>query len=347
MSVDTAVIGGGQAGLAVGFCLAEQGRDFLIVDANERTGDSWRHRWDSLRLFTPASFDGLPGMPYPGPGPYFPTKDEMADYLERYAASATLPIRHGVRVERLSRESGRYVVEAKELRIDATRVVVATGPYRAPHVPSFATDVDPRVLQLHSSQYRNPSQLRSGLTLVVGAGNSGAEIALEVASTHDTLLSGRDTGHIPITLGGPGFRLLAHLSPRVWPGSAIARLLSGRGDPLVRVSNADLEAAGVRRVPRVERVRDGRPVLADGQVLDPGTIIWCTGFVPDLGWIDLPIIGPDGQVRHERGVVPDQPGLYFVGLPFQSSVASQLVGGVGVDAKYISEQIGASAGSRA
>jgi putative flavoprotein involved in K+ transport len=346
MSVDIVVIGGGQAGLAIGYYLQEQRREFLIVDANELTGDSWRMRWDSLRLFTPASFDGLPGLPFPAPGPSFPTKNEMADYLQRYAADIGLPIRHGVRVERLARDGGRYIVEAKDFRLTAARAVVATGPYRAPFVPNFAGDLDPGIVQLHSSQYRRPDQLRDGVALVVGAGNSGAEIALELASTHDTLLSGRDTGHIPITLGGTGFRLLTLLSPGIWPGSAIARLLSGRGDPLVRVSNADLESAGVQRVPRFDGVIGGRPVLTDGRVLDAANVLWCTGFVPDLDWIDLPVVGSDGAVSHERGVMPDQPGLYFVGLPFQSSIASQLVGGVGADAKYISEKIATGPGPR-
>src|ERR671911_1375008 len=197
---ETVIIGGGQAGLAVGFHLAREERSVLILDASERIGDSWRKRWDSLRVFTPARYNGLPGWPFPAPGWSYPTKDEVADYLELYAARYRLPVRTGIRVDGLSREDSGYVVTAGMSRYEADNVVVATGGYQAPRIPGFASELDPHIVQLHSSQYRNPSQLGEGGVLVVGAGNSGAEISLELAPSHATWLSGPHRGHVPVDI---------------------------------------------------------------------------------------------------------------------------------------------------
>jgi len=204
----TVIVGGGQAGLAVGYHLARRGRRFVILDASQRTGDSWRQRWDSLHLFTPARYDGLPGMPFPAPAFSYPTKDQVADYLEAYAIRFDLPVRSGVRVDRLSRDGDRYVVAAGDSRILADHVVVASGAHHKPRIPAFAVDLDPRILQLDPNRYRDPSQLPAGGVLVVGAGNSGAEIAFEVSRTHPTWLSGPATGHIPIRTGSRWDRLL-------------------------------------------------------------------------------------------------------------------------------------------
>ena len=346
---DTIVIGGGQAGLTTGYCLKQQGQDFIILDANERTGDSWRKRWDSLRLFTPARFDGLPGLPFPARPHMFPTKDEMADYLESYAAYFDLPVRLGVRVDCLSRQGGHFVVAARDLRFEANNVVVAMSNWQKPRVPPFARKLHPGIVQFHSSEYRNPSQLRDGGVLIVGAGNSGAEIALEVARGHPTCLSGRDTGHIPFRIGSLPYRLiLARLIGRVLfhrvltvntpIGRKVRPKLLSQGQPLVRVKPQDLAAAGIQRVPRVVGVRDGLPVLEDGRILDVANIIWCTGFHPGFSWIELPIFGEEGPL-HERGVVTSEPGLYFVGLTFLFAVSSSMIHGVGRDAKYIVEAI--------
>ena len=347
--VDTVVVGGGQAGLATGYHLKRRGRQFVILDAGPRVGHAWRSRWDSLRLFTPASFDALPGLRFPAPNGHFPSKDEMADYLERYAAHFDLPVRLGVRVDALTGGPDGYVIEAAESRWATSRVVVATGPYSHPYVPPFAPLLDPATVQLHSASYRNPGQLREGNALVVGAGNSGAEIALELATSRETVLAGRDTGRVPIPLGSIGFRMLRHLRVDRWPGSVIARLLSRGGDPLVRVHPRDLRRAGLRRAGHVVGVTDGRPVLADGQsdgeVLAVANVVWCTGFVPDYRWIRLPVTNPDGRPRHDRGVVCEAPGLYFVGLRLQSTVASGLVGGVGVDAEHVVDVLCAGAPS--
>jgi putative flavoprotein involved in K+ transport len=353
---ETVIIGGGQAGLSVGYHLARRGRRFVILDANQRIGDAWRKRWDSLRLFTPARYNGLPGWPFPAPAWSFPTKDEMADYLEAYAARFDLPVRTGARVDRLSREGDRSVVAAGKHRLEADHVVVAAGAYQRPRIPAFAAELDPGILQLHSSQYRGPSQLREGGVLVVGAANSGAEIALEVSREQRTWLSGRHPGREPYRPGSSrwGDRLLI---PLIWfmathvltvktpMGRAVQQKFHiqggghGRGLPLARLRPRDLTAAGIQRVPRTTGTRGGRPVLADGRVLEVANVLWCTGFVPDFSWIDLPVLAEAGGPLHDRGVVGSVPGLYFVGLVFQSGLASSLVGGVGRDAEDIAEHI--------
>jgi len=349
--LDTVVIGGGQAGLAIGYHLKGQGREFVILDAAERVGDAWRNRWDSLRLFTPAVLSGLPGMPFPFPGGYFPTKDETADYLEAYAAKVGLPVRLGRRVDSLRRGGGGYLVGAENELYAAENVVVATGPYHTPQVPAFAQLLDPSVNQLHSSAYRNPGQIPEGDVLLVGAGNSGAEISLELAATRHTYLSGRDTGNVP---GGvqerrlPRHLLLAWLVGwcligRITADTGLGRkgreFSRTRGTPLVRFSPRDLVEAGVERVPRVESVVDGKPVLADGRVLDVASVVWATGFRPDFGWIDLPVFGEDGYPVQHRGVVDVAPGLYFLGLPFQHTFFSETIGGVGEDAGYVARHL--------
>ncbi len=345
---ETVIIGAGQAGLAVGYHLAKQGRSFLIVDAHGRLGDSWRTRWDSLRVFTPARYDGLPGLSFPGPGWSYPTKDEVADYLESYAARFRLPVRTGIRVDGLSREDGGYVVTSGRTRYRANNVVVATGGYQTPRIPVFAGELDSSIVQLHSSAYRSPSQLRDGGVLVVGAGNSGAEIALESSRDHQTWLSGRDTGQEPVRAGSgpdrlftpPFWFLLSHvLTVRTPIGRKARQRLSGRGLPLARVRRKDLIRAGITRVPRMTGVCEGLPMLADGENLDVANVIWCTGFITDLSWIDLPVFDPDGEPRHERGVVRSEPGLYFIGLFFLSTAASSLIGGVNRDARHIARQI--------
>ena len=345
---ETVVIGGGQAGLAVGYHLARRQRSVVVLDASERIGDSWRKRWDSLRVFTPARYDGLPGWSFPAPGWSYPTKDEVADYLESYAARFRLPVRTGIRVDRLSRENGGYVVTSGLSRYDADNVVVATGGYQAPRIPVFASELDQNIAQFHSSEYRNPSQLREGDVLVVGAGNSGAEIALESSSDHQTWLSGRDTGQQPVRAGGlpdrlltpPFWFLLSHVFTVRSPiGRRVRHQLSNRGLPLARVRRRDLIRAGIERVPRVTGVRDGLPMTADGGVLDVANVIWCTGFVPAFNWIDLPVFDRDGEPGHARGVVRSEPGLYFIGLFFLSAASSPLIGGVGRDARHIARHI--------
>jgi putative flavoprotein involved in K+ transport len=351
LNYDTIIIGAGQAGLSTGYFLKQKGRDFVILDANERVGDTWRKRWDSLRLFTPARYDGLAGMPFPAPPHYFPTKDEMGDYLESYAARFALPVRTGIRVDRLTREGSRFVLSAGDLRFEAANVVIAMANYQKPRVPAFARELDDGILQLHSSAYRNPSQLQEGGVLIVGAGNSGSEIAMELASAHKTWMSGRDTGHIPFRIDGLAARLvLVRLVIRVLfhriltiktpMGRKVRPKVLGKGGPLIRVKPVDLDAAGVARVPRVVGMRDGLPILEDGRVLEVTNVIWCTGYEPGFAWIDLPIHG-DHEPQHERGVVSGVDGLYFVGLHFLYSLSSSMIHGVERDAKYIANQVAA------
>jgi putative flavoprotein involved in K+ transport len=348
--IETVVIGGGQSGLAVGYHLMRQGRPFVILDANERTGDPWRKRWDSLRVFTPARLNGLPGMPFPAPASSFPTKDEVADYLVAYAARFNLPVRTGVRVGGLSRFGDRFVVRSGDRGFEAENVVVATGAYHNPRVPVFAPEFDPAIVQLHSSEYRNPSQLREGGVLVVGAGNSGAEIALEASRGHRTWLSGRDTGHEPVRPGsGPDrlvtplmwFAAMHVLTVRTPVGRKVQQTFRSRGIPLARIRRQDLTAARVELVPRTAGVRDGRPVLEGGQIVDVANVIWCTGFTPDFRWINLPVFNEDGDPAHDRGVSDSEPGLYFIGMYFQYALASVLIGGVGRDAEHVASDIAA------
>ena len=345
--VPVIIIGGGQAGLAIGHQLSKAGIDLLILESGARIGDSWRKRWDSLRLFSPAERSGLPGFPFPGDPRAFPTKDEVANYLEEYAQRARLPVRFDTKVVALDRVGDRYLITAQDVCFEADQVVIATGPYQTARVPSWAADLNRAIVQLHAGAYKNPGQLREGNVLVVGAGNTGAELALEAAAAgHRVWLSGRDVGQVPqflrrIANGG----LFWFLATRVFTmGTPIGRkihaaLRAGHGGPLVRVRSKELKAAGIRRVGRVMGACDGRPVLESGEVLNVTSILWCSGFGLDFSWMHLPIFAPDGYPRHERGRVASEPGLYFVGLPFQHSMSSSLIAGVGRDAALVAAWI--------
>jgi putative flavoprotein involved in K+ transport len=355
---ETIVIGAGQAGLAVGYHLAGRGLDFVILEANERIGDTWRKRWDSLRLFTPARYDAIAGMPFPAPATSFPKKDDMADYLEAYAARFQLPVRTGVRVDGLSRRGDRYHVSAGDQRFEADHVVVAMASYQYPRIPPFAAELDGEILQFHSCDYRNPAQLLDGGVLIVGAGNSGAEIALELARAgRPVWLSGRDTGHVPFRIEGfAGRHVLSRIVLRVvfhrvlTMSTPIGRKLRPKvlshGAPLIRVKPKDLAAAGVERVPRTVGVQDGRPRLADSRVLDVANVIWCTGFHPGFSWMDLPVFDARGTPLHTRGIATNEPGLYFVGLDFLYALSSTMIHGVSRDAEYIANTIAARSAVR-
>ncbi|MFD0263098.1 flavin-containing monooxygenase [Kitasatospora indigofera] len=353
---ETVIIGGGQAGLSVGYHLAAQGREFVILEGGRRVGDNWRVHWDSLRLYTPARYDGLPGMKFPAPRWSFPGKDAMGDFLTAYAERYRLPVRTEARVRRLRRDGDGYRVSLGdgdgdgELRAD--NVVVATGTFgREPYVPSFAEELDPGIRRLHSASYRNEAQLRPGPVLVVGASHSGADIAFEAAARHRTVLCGRDTGQIPFRLGSRPMRAVAPLlwlvaghllTVRTPIGRKAAAEIRVHGGPLLRVRSADLAAAGVERVTdRMTGVRGGRPVLAGGRVLDVANVVWCTGFRQDFSWIDIPVFREDGWPEESCGIVAASPGLYFAGLSFQRAFSSMLVGGAGRDARIVARHIAA------
>jgi putative flavoprotein involved in K+ transport len=346
---ETVIVGGGQAGLATGYHLMKRGISFVILDANQRVGDAWRMRWDSLRVFTPARYSGMPGWRFPARGSYMPTKDEIADYLEAYASRFDLPVRTGVRVDLVTRQGSRFVVIAGGRRFEADSVVVASGAHQIPRVPAFAGELDPGIVQLHSSEYRNPSQLRDGGVLLVGVGNSGADIGMEVVRDRPTWLSGKESGHIPFRIEGffaqnvliRVVRFVGHnvLTVRTPIGRKVRRKFQTQGGPLVRVKPKDLEAAGVERVARTAGVMEGLPLLEDGRVLDVSNVIWCTGFRRDFSWVGLPFLGEDGEPAHDRGVVRNEPGLYFVGLLFQYAATSDVLPGVGRDAEHIAKHI--------
>ena len=348
---ETVVIGGSQAGLAAGYHLAKRGRQFVILEANESVGDAWRNRWDSLRLFTPANFSRLPGMRIPGARAWsFVTKDEMADYLEEYAARFELPVRTGIVVDGLTKVDGRFVVSAGERRFEAENVIVATGAHRIPKWPEFRSELDPGIVNLHSTEYFGPSQLRGGDVLVVGAGNSGAEIAYELAETRRCLLAGESSGQIPVRHGTliarPVFRMFRFAGHRVLRvdtpiGRKLGPKLLAKADPLIRRREQDLASAGIERVARVAGVLGGLPVLEDGRIVDVPNVIWCTGFQTDYSWVHLPVFDGDGKPRHYRGVVESEPGLYFLGLVFQYSLSSDVLPGRGRDARYIAKHIAA------
>jgi len=280
----------------------------------------------------------------------------MADYLESYAEHFALPVRTGVTVDHVARDGDRYILTAGGMQYEAETVVVAMGAFRRARVPEFARDLDPNITQLHSSDYRNPSQLRAGGTLVVGAGNSGAEIAKEIASRpFQTWLSGQETGELPFrveswfgrhVLTRVLFRLVFHrlLTTDTPMGRKARQQMQGGATPLIRTRSADLVAAGVARVPRVAGIRDGRPWLEDGQVLDVANVIWCTGYAPDFSWLDVPVLDAHGRPMHTRGVT-SVPGFYFVGLPFLYAMSSSMIHGVSRDAEYIAQAIQARAHS--
>ncbi len=356
--LDTVVIGAGHAGLTMAYYLQRMGQRFVVLDRNPRVGDSWRQRWDSLRLFSTPRYASLPGWRMRTDGNGFPTRDEMADYLQAYAERFRLPVRSGVRVTGLTRDNRSgdgFLVTTDAGLLHARQVVVAAGGHRVPVAPAFAVDLDPSIRQLHSTQYRNPSQLGPGPLLVVGAGNSGTDIAREAVATHQVWLAGRDPGEVPIRVDSARARLVIPIAMFAFRHLLTIRTPMGRaarpdvlahGATVVRNKREYLRAAGVVLTGPIAEVRDGLPVTAQGDVLPASTVLWCTGSRPDYRWIGLPAIGDDGRPLHHRGVVDVVPGLYFLGLDFQFSQASGTIQGVPQDARYIARRIRRRAGTK-
>ena len=346
-SFDTVVIGGGQAGLACGYYLRQNDKRFVILEGSHRVGESWRKRWDSLQLFTPAKFDALPGMQFPAFGLNYPTKDQVADYLELYASYFKLPVNLNSRVQKLKNDGDHYVVETDNSKYTSRNVVVTIGAFQKEYVPEFAKELDPTVKQLHSGMYRNPMQLSEGKVLVVGAGNTGAEIALELARTgHDVWLSGRDVGTLPamklgrILNGHPYWWVISNVMTIDTPfGRRIRDSILHHGAPLIRNNRKELKKAGVKLISRMIGVLDGQPVFQDNAQDEFGTVIWATGYRPNYTWIDLSVFDDDGLPHHDRGVALKANGLFFSGLSFQTGITSSLLGGAGKDAKYITEHL--------
>ncbi len=344
--IETVVVGAGHSGLAAGFHLARRKLPFTILDAGEQVGDVWRARWDSLRLFTPGRFSGLPGLANPVGRDGYAGKDEFADYLATYARRLDLPVRLGVRVRSVIPRGDEFELDTTAGPMSARHVVAAGGHNALPHVPALARDLDAGIRQLHSSDYRNAGSIPPGAVLVVGAGTSGAEIALELAPTHRVLLAGRPTPHIPDAVfryAGSAYWLIVHrlLTTGTPPGRKVAASFGLRGAPLIRISLPQLEAAGVTRLPRLTGVADGRPLTDAGEECAPTAIIWATGFRPDLRWLPPLDVDAVGVPITERGVVRRYPGLFFVGMPFQYALTSGLIGGAARDAEYVADRIAA------
>jgi putative flavoprotein involved in K+ transport len=342
------VVGAGQAGLAIGYFLARQRRRFVILDRADSIAAAWRERWESLTLFTPRRYNSLPGLPFPGDPDGYPNRDEVIAYLEGYARTFELPIELNSNVRRLTREDGRFLLELEGRRIIAGQVVVATGPFQGPRVPELADRLAPEVYQTHSTGYRKPGDVPEGTVLVVGGGNTGFQIAKELSATHKVFLSvgSRQTPLPQRFLGRDLFwwltksRLL-----KTTVESRLGRRLQHR-ETLIGSSPRELcRRYGVELRARVIDA-SGRTVrFADGSELEVDAVVWATGYRPDYSWIDLPVFDARGRLRHRRGV-SDVPGLYFLGLTWQHTRGSALLGWVKEDAEYIAAQIAAFERSR-
>ncbi|CAG7613948.1 putative oxidoreductase CzcO [Paenibacillus solanacearum] len=334
------VIGAGQAGLAAGYYLKQAGRSFRLLDEGGAVGESWRRRYDSLTLFTPRAFSGLPGLPLDGAPDGFPGKDEVADYLARYADYYKLPVKLNASVTRLTREGTGYRLAADAEEYAARQVIIATGPFRKPHIPAAAGQLPASVAQLHSSEYRNSAQLQEGAVLVAGGGNSGAQIALELASQgcEVHLAVSRRLRFAPLRIMNRSvFWWLDRLGLLNAPAdSPLGRAVRSRQDPVfVPELKRAIRSGTVRLRPRVTGQRGGAVQFADGTKLEPRNVVWATGFRPDYPWLDVPgALDAEGGPLHEKGISPVA-GLYYVGLPWLRSRNSALLGGVGADARHV------------
>jgi putative flavoprotein involved in K+ transport len=337
------VVGAGQAGLALGHFLAEQGRDFTILEAADSPAAAWRERWDSLVLFTPVRYDSLPGKPFPGDPDHYPTRDEVVAYLEEYARD--LPVELNRRVTAVRQADDGYVVELVDRSCRADQVVVASGPFQVPAVPVIASRLDPHVVQLHSAEYRNPAGLPAGRVLVVGGGNTGFQIAEELAASRDVHLAigSRQTPLPQRILGRDLFRFLEALGlMRKSVDTRLGARLQHR-ETLVGSSPRGIRRRGVHVHPRAVAASGAEVTFSDGERLTVDAVVWATGFRVDHSWIDVPVFDESGRARHRRGVTPAR-GLYFLGLQWQYTRGSALLGWVKDDARHIAEQIAAHHG---
>jgi putative flavoprotein involved in K+ transport len=335
------VIGAGQAGLAMGYFLARQGRRFVILDTASSIGAAWRARWDSLTLFTPRRYDSLPGLEFPGDPDGYATRDEVIEYLERYAETFDLPIALDNGGQSLSFTDDRFVLELDDgSPIEADQVVVATGPFQVPRVPMFAAALAPEIFQAHSTGYRKPSDLPEGTVLVVGGGNTGFQIAEELAATREVYLA-VGSRQLPLPQRFLGRDLFWWLEKtRVLHKTVDSRLgqRMRERDTLIGSSPRAARRAGVHMKPRAVGASGRMVSFADGSTLDVDAVIWATGYRLDHSWIELPVADEDGTLHHRRGVT-DVPGLYFLGLPWQHTRGSALLGWVKDDAEFIADEI--------
>jgi putative flavoprotein involved in K+ transport len=344
---DVAVIGAGQAGLAIGYLLAEQGRHFTILEASDSIGPAWRSRWDSLVLFTPRRYDSLPGLQFPGDPHGYPGRKEVIDYLESYASTFHLPVQLNSAVQSVASSRDSFILDLGARTFQADQVVVATGPFQVPSVPPFAADLASDVVQLHSTGYRRPSDVPEGTVVVVGGGNTGFQIAKELTSTHTVHLAigSRQTPLPQQVLGRDLFWWLTKTGLiRKTVESRIGRRARDR-DTLIGSSTRDAKRHGVTVESRVVGASERTVTFADASKLDVDAVIWATGYRSDYSWIDVPVFDQDGRVLHRRGVT-DYPGLFFLGLTWQHTRGSALLGWVKDDAEFIAGRIAANAADR-
>jgi putative flavoprotein involved in K+ transport len=337
---EVAVIGAGQAGLAIGCLLARQDRRFVILDGADSIGAAWRDRWDSLVLFTPRRYDSLPGLAFPGDPDGYPSRDEVVAYVEQYASTFELPVELDRTVRSLAKNGRAFQLELDGHSVEADQVVIATGPFQTPRVPSFASQLAPEVFRTHSLDYRRPSDLPDGTALVVGGGNTGYQIATELSATHQVHLAvGTRQTPLPQTLAGRDlFWWLETTKLLNTPvDSRLGQKLSGR-DTLIGSTRRAVKRHGVELKPRATDASERTFSFTDGTELSVDAVIWATGFGLDHTWVDLPVFESQGEVVHERGVTAT-PGLYFLGLPWQHTRGSALLGWVKDDAEYIARQI--------
>jgi putative flavoprotein involved in K+ transport len=337
---DVVVIGAGQAGLAIAYFLAQQRRRFVILEAADTIGAAWQSRWDSLVLFTPRRYDALPGLSFPGDPDGYPSRDEVVAYLEEYASTFALPVEVNSAARSVTANDGTFAVELGDRRIEADQVVVATGAFQVPHVPPLASGLAPGVFQAHSTEYRRPSQVPDGTILVVGGGNTGFQIAKELAATHQVHLSigSRQTPLPQRVLGRDLFWWLTKLGLlEKTVDSRLGRRAQHR-DTLIGSSPGELRRHRVGVKPRAVRATGRTVTFSDDSKLDVDAVIWATGYRSDYSWIKLPVTDTAGRPRHRRGVT-EVPGLYFLGLSWQHTRGSALIGWVKDDAEYLAHKI--------
>lgn len=345
---DTIIIGGGQAGLSAGYFLKKLSQKFVILAKDKRIGDNWRRRWDSLRLFTPVYYNKLPGMRFPSNNPdYLPDKNETGDFLNTYAQKFELPIHLDTEVIKIEGDAHSFVIKTRTNSYTSRNVIVATGAFHNPYVPDFSKDFSNNIFQIHSSDYSNPSRLKEGDVLVVGAGSSGLQIATEIKELNHqrkVWLSGPNTGTFPRQiLGIDIYHFFAptvfHIPTKSLPGRVIKAVSYRHGDLVLRPTYKKMIKAGVKRVGRTVGVKNNLPLLDNGNTLDVRNIVWCTGFRHNFKWINLDIFDDSGYPLHNRGIIGKLPGIYFLGLHFQHTISSSLLGGVGKDAEFIANHI--------